>query len=154
MKPWVLGLSCLACCCGSAQAAGEERAIEEALRAYEQAWSLHDAHAVAAFYYEPAMRIGKGGPVIRLTRADQEAFFAGFLRGLEQRGHAASRWEQLEVRMLDPETAIASGITARYRPDGTVLERVAVTYGLRSTPEGWKIFLSATHAPDSVLHFR
>jgi hypothetical protein len=34
------------------------------------------------------------------------------------------------------------------------VEGVAVTYGLRKTDEGWKIFLSATHAPETVLRFR
>jgi len=58
------------------------------------------------------------------------------------------------VRLLDPQTALASGITARFREDGSVLERVAVTYGLRNSGEGWKIFMSATHSPDSVLRFR
>jgi ketosteroid isomerase-like protein len=124
------------------------------LQAYEEAWNRHDAHAVAGFYYEPAMRVGRGGPVVRPTRADQEAFFSGFLRGLVSRGYAGSAWEQLEVRLLDEETAVASGVTVRYRADGDVLERVAVTYGLRKAPEGWKIFLSTTHAPDTVLRFR
>lgn len=144
----------LASCCVHALAAGKEEAVEQTLRAYEQAWSRHDGRAVARFYHEPAMRIARGGPVVRATRADQEAFFDAFLGGLVQRGYASSSWEALEVRLLDPETAIASGITVRHRADGTVFERVAVTYGLRRTGEGWKIFLSATHAPDSMLRFR
>lgn len=60
----------------------------------------------------------------------------------------------LDVRLLDGETAIASEVSARYRSDGGLLERVAVTYGLRRTDEGWKIFLSATQAPETVLRFR
>ena len=138
----------------NAWAADEEHAIMQALTAYEEAWSRHDAHAVAAFYYEPAMRVGKGGPAVRATRADQEAFFDGFLRGLVERGYARSAWEGLEVRLLDEQTALASGITVRYRADGTVFERVAVTYGLWRTGEGWKIFLSTTHQPETVLRFR
>jgi uncharacterized protein (TIGR02246 family) len=132
----------------------EEDAVKESLKAYEEAWSRHDAEAVASFYFEPAMRVGKGGPVVRATRAEQKAFFDGFLRGLVERGYARSAWEELEVRLLDPQTALASGITVRYRSDGTVLERLAVTYGLRGSAEGWKIFMSATHSPDSVLRFR
>lgn len=132
----------------------EEQAVKEVLKAYEEAWSRHDAEAVASFYFEPAMRVGKGGPVVRATRAEQKAFFDGFLRGLVDRGYARSAWEEFDVRLLDPQTAIASGITVRYRGDGTVLERVAVTYGLRESAGSWKIFMSATHAPDSVLRFR
>jgi uncharacterized protein (TIGR02246 family) len=131
-----------------------EEAVKQVLTAYEEAWGQHNAEAVASFYFEPAMRVGKGGPVVRATRAEQKAFFDGFLRGLADRGYARSAWEELDVRLLDPQTALASGITVRYRSDGTVLERVAVTYGLRDSAEGWKIFMSATHSPDSVVRFR
>ena len=62
--------------------------------------------------------------------------------------------ESLEVRLLDAQTGLASGVAVRYRADGSVLERIAVTYSLWSTDKGWKIFLSATHAPEGVLHFR
>jgi ketosteroid isomerase-like protein len=130
---------------GHALAGAEEEA--------EAAWSCHDAHAVAGFYAEPAMRVARGGPVVRPTRADQEAFFRAFLGALVSRGYGRSQWEHLDVRLLDGETAIASGVSARYRSDGGLLEGVAVTYGLRKTDEGWKIFLSATHAPETVLRF-
>ena len=139
---------------GHALAGAEEEAVKAVLPAYEAAWSCHDAHAVAGFYAEPAMRVARGGPVVRPTRADQEAFFRAFLGALVSRGYGRSQCEHLDVRPLDGETAIASGVSARYRSDGGLLERVAVTYGLRKTDEGWKIFLSATHAPETVLRFR
>jgi ketosteroid isomerase-like protein len=132
----------------------DEQAVKDTLAAYEDAWSRHDPDAIASFYYEPALRVGKGGPNVRPTRADQKVFFTGFLPGLVERGYSDSVWESLEVRLLDDQTALASGVIVRRRADKTVLERVALTYALRSTPDGWKIFMSATHAPDSALHFR
>ena len=154
LKQTIALILVLATWCGTVLANADEDAVKDVLRAYEDAWSRHDGEAIANFYYEPAMRVGKGGPAVRATRADQRAFFDGFLRGLVERGYARSAWEELEVRLLDPQTALASGITARFREDGSVLERVAVTYGLRNSGEGWKIFMSATHTPDSVLRFR
>jgi hypothetical protein len=53
---------------------------------------------VASFYFEPAMRVSKGGRVIRATRAEQKAFFDGFPRGLVGRGYSRNAWEDLEVR--------------------------------------------------------
>jgi uncharacterized protein (TIGR02246 family) len=144
----------LAVWCGIVAAGTEEDSVKDALKRYEDAWSRHDGQAVASFYYEPALRVSQGGPVVRGTRAEQQAFFDGFLPGLVKRGYARSSWEELEVRLLDPQTALASGITVRYRADGSVLERVAVTYALRNAGEGWKIFMSATHSADTVLHFR
>ena len=151
---WSLALVLVTTCVSVEAVAGDEQAVEQTLRDYEQAWSHHDAHAVAGFYYEPAMRVGKAGPVVRPTRADQEAFFDGFLRGLVARGYERSAWESIEVRQLDAQSAIASGITVRYKADGTIFERLAVTYGLWRTSEGWKIFLSTTHTPETVLRFR
>ena len=128
--------------------------VSATLQAYEAAWGRHDAAGIASFYYEPAMRVSRGGPVVRPTRADQEAFFAGLVRGLTERGYARSEWEAVEVRLLDAQTAIASGVTVRYKSDGSVMERLGVTYWLRETDAGWRIFLSATHAPEAALHFR
>lgn len=141
----------LICSLESARAADDVQTVKETLRAYEQAWSRHDGRAVASFYYEPAMRVTTGGPVVRATRAEQETFFTGFLAGLVERGYARSTWEKLDVHLLDAKTAIASGVTVRYRADGSVFERVALTYALWSTADGWKIFLTATHAPDTML---
>ena len=128
--------------------------VRQTLQDYEQAWSRHDAHAIAYFYFEPAMRVGKGGPVVRATRVDQETFFDGYLRAIVGRGFERSEWESLDARLLDPQTALASGIAVRYRADGAVLERVAVTYQLWNSGQGWKIFLSATHVPETVIQFR
>lgn len=145
----------LGICSASAFAAGmPEEAVKEALTGYEEAWSKHDADAVAGFYYEPAMRVSRAGPAVRATRSDQKAFFDGFLRGMVERGYARSEWESLEVRLLDDDTAVASGVTVRRREDGSLLERAGVTYALRKSANGWKIFLSATHSPDNALQFR
>jgi ketosteroid isomerase-like protein len=129
-------------------------AVEGTLRAYEEAWSHHDAAAAASFYYVPSVRVTAGGPVVRATQEDQQMFFETFLPALVKSGYDRSKWESLEVRLLDPNTAIASGLTIRYRTDGSVFARLAVTYALYKTADGWKIFLSATHAPGSELRFR
>ena len=128
--------------------------VAATLDSYEDAWSAHDPRAIASFYYEPAMRVSPAGPVVRQTRKDQETFFSGFLPGLIQRGFEQGKWEELNVHLLDSATAVASGIVIRLRKDGTVLERVALSYGLRKTPQGWRIFLSDTHAPETVMRFR
>lgn len=148
------GLVLIAVTCGPAFAASAPSAVESTLRAYEDAWSHHDAAAAASFYYEPAMRVTSGGPVVRATRRDQETFFKTFLAALVKAGYERSAWESLSIRLLDPRTAIASGVTVRYRSDGSVFARLGVTYLLCSTPDGWKIFLSSSHEPASALQFQ
>jgi len=153
-------LNILRCCVifilvGCSVALADDQAdVKATLQSYENAWSQHDPRAIASFYYEPAMRISPTGPVVRQTRKDQEIFFSGFLPGLIRRGFDKSEWEELNVHLLDSATAVASGIVIRTRKDGSPFERVAVSYGLRKTPQGWKIFLSDTHAPETVMRFR
>jgi hypothetical protein len=84
----------------------------------------------------------------------QETFFSGLLSGLLQQGYATSAWEQIEMHLLDANTAIASGVIVRHRGDGSVFQLQGVTYTLWRTEQGWKIFLSATHSPSTALHFR
>jgi ketosteroid isomerase-like protein len=162
--PWTCStamyLNFIRCCliftlfgCGTA-VAGDQADIEATLQNYENAWSAHDPNAIASFYYEPAMRISPAGPVVRQTRKDQEIFFSGFLPSLIQRGFDKGKWEELNIHLLDSETAIASGIVIRTRKDASLFERVAISYGLRKTPQGWRIFLSDTHAPETVMRFR
>jgi ketosteroid isomerase-like protein len=140
--------------CAADPADDAAAAVEQTLRLYEEAWSRHDAHAVASYYHEPAMRVGQGGPHVRATRADQEAFFTGFLKSLVDQGYATSRWESLQVKLLDSRSALASGVVARLSADGSVFQRQGVTYGLWKTPDGWKIYLSTTHPTEAVLPLR
>jgi ketosteroid isomerase-like protein len=51
--------------------AGDQANGEATLQSYENAWSERDPHAIASFYYEPAMRVSPAGPVVRQTRKDQ-----------------------------------------------------------------------------------
>jgi ketosteroid isomerase-like protein len=151
ITPWCLAFALL----GPGIAIADDRAdVTTTLQSYEKAWTDHDSTAIASYYYEPAMRVSPAGPIVRQTREEQESFFSAFLPGLMQRGFDKGKWEQLNVHLLGPDTAFASGILVRMRKDGSVLERIAASYGLQKTPEGWKIFLSDTHAPETVMRFR
>jgi ketosteroid isomerase-like protein len=139
---------------GVARAEDPTQAVTKVLYAYEEAWSHHDATAIAGFYVEPAIRVSANGPIVRETQAAQTAFFNGLLMSLVNQGYERSTWSHLEVRILDSRTAIASGVVTRFRADGSVFQSQAVTYGMWDTTQGWKIFVSATHQPGSELHFR
>jgi ketosteroid isomerase-like protein len=152
----IVAVACMWTLMSSVPASAQEtfEDVRQTLQAYEQAWSRHDAQAIAGFYFEPAMRVSKAGPVVRATRADQQTFFAGYLRAMIERGYERSEWESLNGRLLDAQTALASGVAVRYRLDGSILERVGLTYHFWKTGDGWKIFVSATHAPENVLRFQ
>jgi len=81
-------------------------------------------------------------------------FFAGFLPAPVKQGYAYSTCERLDVRLLDRSIAIASGVVVCHRQDYSEFQCQAVAYGLWCTGQGWKIFLSATHSPDTALYLR
>jgi hypothetical protein len=104
--------------------------ITKALYAYEDAWSHHDAKAIAGFYAEPAIRVSANGLIVRDTQAAQTVFFNGLLTSLVNQGYERSNWDHLEVHLLDGRSAIASRVVTRYRANGSVFQSQAVTYGL------------------------
>ena len=128
--------------------------IEKVMNGYEKAWSHHDAKAIASFYHEPSMRVSKTGPTVRKTVKDQEIFFEGLLGDLVTKGYDHSDWETLNIHLMDTNTAIVSGVILRYRKDGSLMYRTAVSYGLWKSLDEWKIFWSATHAPEGVMQFK
>ncbi len=136
---------------GVVHANDTESGIRAVMIGYEQAWSKRDAKAVASYYHEPAIRGSRVGPTARPTIKSQEIFFEGFLGSLVIRGYDYSDWESLNIHIMNAQTAVAGGITLRYKKDGTLMERAAVSYGLWKTIDGWEIFWSTTHTPEGVM---
>src|SRR5215831_11337219 len=85
-------------------------------------------------------------------RASQPPSFSRAYARLKEGGwDARSAWAELQVKQMSAVLAVASGLIIRRKGDGQELERVAATYLLRKTSDGWKIAVLAGHDPGSVL---
>ena len=135
------------------QAHGDEAVPLQTLREYYDASNRRDLQAMLSYFHEPVTFITSRGVVTRSTRADAAQILVDFFERLRTEGVARSDWADSHVKRLSDTLAVASVVVARYRVDGQELERerVAWTYLLHKTGDGWKIAVLAGHPPDTVL---
>jgi ketosteroid isomerase-like protein len=125
----------------------------QTLREYYAASNKRDLQTMLSYYHEPVTFITARWVAIRATRADAAPLLVDFFERLRREGVARSDWADSHVKQLSDTLAVASVVVARYRADGQELERerVAWTYLLYRTGDGWKIAVLAGHPADTVL---
>src|SRR5215510_8958414 len=130
-----------------------KEAVTQVLNDYIRVFGSFDAQRVLPYYYEPLTSVQARGVAVLSTRADIEASLLKPLYARLKEGgwDARSAWAELQVKQMSAVLAVASGLTVRRKGDGQELERVAATYLLRKTSDGWKIAVMAGHDPGSVL---
>jgi hypothetical protein len=116
----------------------EEDAIHKIISDYYDAVPRSSA-AAAAFYGEPTVIVLANEVIVYSKRADMEARLANGLARLKPLGYAYSKVIDPRVKLLNSSTAIYSTVAARYKADGTEIERAGFTYLLRKDSSGWKI---------------
>ena len=127
------------------------RTLNDYAAAFGAAFGSLDAQRVLPYYHEPLMIVTAARTLVLTGRADVEAWLKSLFQRLKERGwDARSEWAQLHVRALSAGVALASGLSVRHKADGQELERVAVTYVLRKTGDGWKIAVLVAHDPGGV----
>src|SRR5262249_10854993 len=127
----------------------ETAALTRVMNDYVSAFGSFDAQRVLPFYHEPLTIMGATRLVVYSRRSDIEKSLLKpvYLRLKEAGWDARSEWTELHVKQMSALLAVASGLTARRKSDGQELERVAATYLLRRTSDGWKIAVLALHDP-------
>jgi len=136
-----------------AEGQDEKGAVTQVLNDYIRVFGSFDAQRVLPYYHEPLTSVQARGVTVLSTRADIEASLLKPLYARLKEGgwDARSEWAELQVKQMSAVLAVASGLTVRRKGDGQELERVAATYLLRKTSDGWKIAVMAGHDPGSVL---
>ena len=113
--------------------------IEKLMGDYVALIGNDDTRLAAAFYEEPASIVGPKVFLLLLTKTDVVKFLDSLQLTARPLGYAKSTLEYLATRMLNSEMALCSAITARWRADGSEMQKVGATYLLRRGTEGWKI---------------
>ncbi len=72
------------------------------------------------------------------------------MEDLRARGYGRSELSLQQVKPLSATSAWATGVALRYKTDGQELERVAVTYLLHKTDNGWRFAVMVLHDTDEV----
>lgn len=126
-------------------------AISRTFASYVEAFQTLDANAVAAYCHVPCMLVAPQGVQVMATVAEVSAMFGRMMAGLEARGYARSKLEELHVEPMSEAAAVVSVSRTRQGAQGQDLERVGETYVLRRADAGWKIVMALMHDADVTL---
>ncbi|HEY9617303.1 MAG TPA: hypothetical protein V6C64_10705 [Microcoleaceae cyanobacterium] len=110
---------------------------------YAEAFGKLDPSVVLPFYQYPAILISEQKPVTITNDITGWVTFKIIMMGLKWRGYAHSVTESLEVRQLQDDLAIVTGIVIRYKKDDSELERFDLNYTMRKVGDDWKIIIGA-----------
>lgn len=104
-------------------------------------------------YSEQVMLISGNGKSTTLTPEKMNQGVTGFLTRLKAKGVSKVAWENVEVKLLADNIAIASNVAVRFLANGDVYDRAGATYFLNKAATGWEISAFALHAPEKSLNF-
>jgi len=128
----------------------DETAVRQTLEEYYRAFSTLSVQAILPYLNEPALLVGPLGAIPLPIPSAVEPIFGPVMEDLRTRGYVRSELASLEIRILGPESAFATGIAIRYRSDGEELERAGISYLLRKTDGAWKFVVIVLHAEPSA----
>ena len=121
---------------------------------YMQAFQTLRAQAVASYIHLPCMLISPQGVAVVSDPAEVECLLGKTMEGLKGRGYARSELNDVEAISLSENIVLVSVSRARYRKDGSQLERLGETYTFRKIDNAWKIVTAVVHDPDVVLRLK
>lgn len=131
----------------------ERSAILQTLADYQSGFSGYRPDVAQLSYHEPCSFVDEQGVTLLKTRAEIEAFLASIIGILKSRGWSHSEWVEVNIRSMDARRALVSTVAVRHKSDGGELERIGGTYAFRKSEDGWKIAMTLSHPPESVLRF-
>lgn len=123
----------------------DEAAVRRMLAGYYAAFGTLDLSAILPFFHEPAVLIGALGVFPAPGRQTLAGMLAAGIEHMRAAGYARSELDLSQLTLLSEADALALGVATRYRIDGSILERVGVTYVLHKSDAGWKIAVLVMH---------
>lgn len=68
-----------------------------------------------------------------------------FLDQFKDNGIVKINWQKIQIKVLNPQTAIASNIATLFKSHNYIAQKVAATYLLHKSANQWKIIVRALH---------
>src|SRR5215510_9178509 len=116
------------------------REVQAFYHAYIDGFNREDADAfLGSFDYPHALLTGERGLLVTATAADQRRFYQQMMTALHERGWGRSVMDHLQIWPFSDVLAMIVADGARYKKDGSVLEKVRACYLPRRDSGTWKI---------------
>jgi len=134
--------------------ARDENTVLHVFNEYVQAFQTLRAPAVTSYFHFPCMLIAPQGVAVMANATEVESLLDKMMEGLKARGYARSELMDVEAISLSENIVLVSVSRARYKTDGSQLERLGETYAFRKIDNGWKIVSAIVHDPDVILRLK
>ena len=128
-----------------------EREVDQLFVDYFPDFSALDLRAIVSYFHLPCAFITPKTVFAYSTADEVEDFWAPRFRDLKESGFDHTERSRASIKILNDNTAVASGLATRYTKDGNELERRGASFVCRKTLNGWRIATVIHHSPDSVI---
>jgi hypothetical protein len=128
----------------------EEDEIRAVLENIATSFLRLDIAAWLENFHSPRMILTPGACGTPVAAADAEVLLSPVVASLQERGFNRTSIDSCGVKLLTPDTAIASAVFSRYA-DEEVLESLGGTYFLQKGNGRWGVILVAAHGPETIV---
>jgi len=128
--------------------------VDQLFTNYFDDFSSLDLKAIVSYFHNPCTFIVPQEVFVFSSASEIEGFWGPRFDDLKTQGFGHTERAEVNIKVLNDNTALASGKAIRYSKDGTELERRGATFALRKTVDGWKIVTLIHHSPDNVIQMR
>jgi len=134
--------------------ARNKETVLDVFNEYVRAFQTQQARAVISYMHIPCIFIAPQGVAVMSNSTEVESLLGKMMEGLKARGYARSELTGVEAIPLSENIVLVSVSRARYKKDGSELERLGETYTFRKIDTDWKIVTAMVHDPDVILRLK
>jgi ketosteroid isomerase-like protein len=134
--------------------ARDEDTVLRVFNEYVQAFQTLRAQAVVSYLHLPCMFIAPQGVAVMSNAIEVKSLLDKMMEGLKARGYARSELTDVAAISMSDNIVLVTVSRARYKKDGSQLERLGETYTFRKIDNGWKIVTAMVHDPGVVLRLK
>lgn len=114
-------------------------------QAYGRTFEDLNPSTALRFFNYPAILISSKQQIALTNGLIGWVVFKRVMGDLKRRGYKYGRMHDLNVRHLDAQLAIVTGLVIRYQANDEELERFNLVYTFRKVGEDWKIIAGILH---------
>ncbi len=118
---------------------GERQDVIDVLESYNKAFGKADYSKIINFFDYPASFNLKDKTITASNRLKLKLIYKK-LRGSLPDYYAYSKWDKIEIQLIDDKIAIVNADFSRYNNDNTIFYSGSIQYHLRFNNSEWKIF--------------
>jgi len=129
----------------------EKQDIIDVLEKYNKAFGEADYSGIINFFDRPSSFNLKDKTVIASSRLKLKLIYRK-LRGSLPDYYAYSKWEQIDIKLIDDSIAIVNADFSRYKHDNTIFYSGSAQYHLRLKNGEWRIFSLTPYSNIKIIN--